>query len=124
MVLGFKNDFIKLVGVGAGIHRSIHVGNNLVPVYFVFRSSFRKKPSLLFFNLQAGYSFNSLAGSDKFGDWTGAVGLGINLKQTGMAKSYIILSAAYQHIDKASFENTPIDRQSIIFGRLVIGVNF
>lgn len=124
VVLGFKNSLFKLIGVGAGIHRSIHTGNNFIPVYFVFRSSFSKKPSLFFLNFQSGYSFNSIAGSGSFGDWTGALGIGINLKQTSVAKSYIVLSCAYQHINQSYLEQSPLSIEHVVFAKLMIGVNF
>lgn len=124
LLLGYKNSFIKMAGVGAGIHRSIHTGNNFIPVYAVLRTSFRRTPSLLFMNLQAGYSFNSFSNSETVGDFTGALGVGINLQQSRMSKSYIILSAAYQYFSQVNKEKIDIDTHYIFFARLVIGVNF
>lgn len=124
VVLGFKNSFIKLAGIGAGIHRSIHTGNNFIPVYAVLRTSFRRKPSLFFLNLQAGYSFNSISDAGTLGDFTGALGVGINLQQSSVAKSYIILSGAYQYFSTANLQKIDLDQHYIFFARLVIGVNF
>lgn len=125
VLLGYKDSFVKLVGIGAGIHRSIHTGNNFIPVYGVFRTSFRRKPSLLFMNLQAGYSFNTISDSGTIGDFTGALGVGINLQQTRKAKSYIILSAVYQYFSKSNMDKIDIvDTNYIFFARLAVGVNF
>lgn len=124
VLLGYKNSFFKMAGAGAGIHRSVTSGNYFIPVYGVLRTSFRNKPSLFFMNLQAGYSFNSVGDSKTIGDFYGAVGVGINLQQTRTAKSYVILSASYQHFNENNKEKTSIDKSYIFFGRLVIGVNF
>lgn len=122
--LGYKSKFIKLAGIGAGIHRAFHTGTNFVPVYAVFRSSFRSKPSLFFLNLQGGYSFYSISHSRSHGDITASVGLGINLFQSSAAKSYVILSANYQHFNDHTVAETTLDSKSIYFARLCVGVNF
>lgn len=122
--LGFKNSFIKMAGIGAGIHRSIHTGNNFVPIYALLRTSFRSQPSLFFFNLQAGYSFNTIKGNDTMGDFTGSLGIGINLQQTRMAKSYLLLCAAYQYYSRDNKLAVGIDTNYIFFARLMLGVNF
>lgn len=124
VLLGYKNSFIKLAGVGAGIHRSVHKGNNFIPVYAVFRSSFRSRPSLLFLNVQAGYSFNSFGDGKSVGDFMGALGVGINLQQTRTAKSYFVLSAAYQYFNAENQEKIGIYSNYIFFARLMFGVNF
>ena len=124
VVLGFKNSFLKIAGIGTGIHRSIHKGNNFIPVYAVIRTNFRKTPSLFFMNLQAGYSFNTIDGSRTSGDFYGALGLGINLSQAKTAKSYIIASLACQNFQKKSLEKIDINSNYILYAKLVFGVNF
>lgn len=124
VLFGYKNSFIKMAGIGAGIHRSIHTGNNFIPVYAVIRTNFRRTPSLLFFNLQGGYSFNSFSSTGTVGDFYGAVGVGINLQQTKMSKTYVILSGAYQYFSEGNRLKTDIDANYIFFAKLVVGVNF
>lgn len=124
VVLGFKNSFIKLAGVGAGIRRSIRNGNTFVPVYGVIRTSFTRRPSICFLNLQAGYSFNTFESSDNFGNFVCALGIGFNLMQTRMAKSYIIASCGFQHYCDHHSESIGIDTNNIYTARIVIGVNF
>lgn len=123
-LLGYKNPIFNIIGVGAGIHRSIHSGNNFIPVYVVLRTDFRKKPSPLFLSLQGGYSFNTLGHSGTLGDWHGSIGLGINLAQTRLAKTYVLLSLAYQNLSSKSLEKIEFDTHHIFFARLLLGVNF
>lgn len=122
--LGYKNPRIKVLGVGAGIHRAVHTGSNLIPVYALFRSSFRSKPSLCFLQLQAGYSFNSIVHAKSRGDVMGSVGVGINLQQAKLAQSYVLLSLNCNHFSDRTIADTPIDRKYVLFARLAIGVGF
>lgn len=124
LVAGYKNSTVMLAGVGCGWHKSFQENNTFLPLYAIFRSSFTSRPSLLFMNIQAGYSFNNLSASGSFGDFTGAVGLGVNLMQTRSTKSYIILSAHYQHLNLTHRIQTEIDKRYLLFSRIVIGVNF
>ncbi|MDE7402488.1 MAG: hypothetical protein K2M87_03650 [Muribaculaceae bacterium] len=123
--LGYKSKLIKLIGIGAGIHRSIHTGNNFIPVYLSFRSSFRSKPSPCFLSVKAGYSFNRVYGAKKSdGDVTASLGLGINLQQSRIAQSYVIISGTYQYFNRGLVSTTDLNRRYIFFATLAIGVNF
>lgn len=124
VLMGYTNSYIMMAGIGGGWHKSVNADNCFIPIYGVFRSSFTKKPSLLFLNAQAGYSFNSMNTSGSYGDFVGALGVGLNLKQTGFAKSYVILSAHYQHLSQMHQLQTEINKKYLLFARLVIGVNF
>lgn len=126
LLFGFKNSFIKLAGVGIGIHRAIQNGTNMIPVYAVFRTSFRKKPSLLFLEAQAGYSFNTWKthSGDYLRDFTSALGFGINLSQSRRAKSYVILSAAYLYVNKSHQQLLELDTNNMYGVNLSFGVSF
>lgn len=121
---GYKNDYIRLVGVGAGIHRSFGAGNNFIPVYVIFRSSFRKKPSLFFLNLKAGYSFNTISDSPTYGDISGSVGLGINLAISKTFKSHIIIGYSFRHFNRKHQQATNLDIQNISLATVCFGVDF
>jgi len=124
VLLGYKNPYINIAGIGAGIHRSIYSGNYFIPVYAVLRTSFRKQPSLLFLNIQAGYSFNTVKRVGTVGDFYSSLGIGINLQQTAVAKTYIILSCAYQNFSEGSRAKINIDTRDVFYAKLVVGVNF
>ncbi|MBD5195800.1 MAG: hypothetical protein HDS71_09705 [Bacteroidales bacterium] len=125
VMIGYKNSFMKFAGIGAGIHRSIHTGNNFIPVYGLIRTSFRSKPSLLFMSLQAGYSFNTISKHNTVGDFTGSIGLGVNLQQSKACKTYIVLALAYQYFSEDNKSKIDeIDTNYIYFARLSLGINF
>lgn len=122
--LGFKNSYIKLAGIGCGFHRSINAGDTYIPVYAVLRTSFTRRPSLFFLNLQAGYSFNTESGSKYYGDVITALGCGLNLTQTRRAKSYVILSVGSRIFSKNHKKASSLDVSEVLTGKIVIGINF
>lgn len=124
VMLGYKNSIFNLAGIGAGLHRSVHAGNNFIPVYAVLRTDFRRKPSPLFLNVQAGYSFNTVQDSETLGDFYGAFGMGVNLSQSRKANSYVILSVAYQYLSSKILSKIDFDTHYVFFAKLNIGVNF
>lgn len=124
-ILGYKNNFIKTVGVGAGIHRTVQGGDNFIPIYALIRTSFTSRPSLLFLNARFGYSFNTIEDSPMFGDYNSALGCGFNLSQSKKAKTYIILGVAYRYFNQ-HHQNyiSRLDTNSIWVAQLQFGINF
>ena len=124
-VLGFKNSFIKTAGIGIGIHRSVQSGDNFIPVYALLRTSFTKRPSLCFFNLRVGYSFNTIGDSPCYGDFSTAAGIGFNLSSSRMAKTYIIVGAGYRYFKQRHIDAIDkLDTHYIFLAQLQFGVNF
>lgn len=123
-VLGYKNSLIRIIGVGAGIYRSFGNGNNFIPVYAIFRTSFRKKPSPLFFNLKVGYSFNTVSDSPAKGGFNTSIGLGINLAMSKRFMSHIIISYGYFRIDKNQALQANLNATHINQAQIRFGVNF
>ncbi len=122
--VGYKNKFIRFVGAGVGIHRSFGQGNNFIPIYFLFRSSFRSIPSPLFFHFQAGYSFNTIGDAPVFGDISGSVGMGINLAMSRKFQSHILLAFGFRHFNKRHQENIHIRNENIPLAQIAFGINF
>ncbi|MBO4965410.1 MAG: hypothetical protein J6C81_04000 [Muribaculaceae bacterium] len=121
---GYKNSWIRTLGVGAGIHRAFGNSNMFIPVYAMFRSSFRSKPSLLFLNAKVGYSFNTLEDTNAKGGIKTNLGLGINLAMSRRFKSHIIIGCEYFHLDTRQSPSTGLSIQDIFFGNISFGVNF
>lgn len=122
--LGYKNSFIRTVGFGAGIHQAFGNGHNFIPVYAMFRSSFRKKPSLFFADVKAGYSFNTISNSHSQGGIYCSVGVGINLAISKHFQSHIILSYGYFGMSAIDAEDMTYDGKHINYAQLRIGANF
>lgn len=123
-VFGYKNKWIRVVGVGVGVHRSFGTSNMFIPVYVVFRSSFRPKPSLFFLSAKAGYSFNTISDSATYGDISSSLGWGINLAMSKRFRSHIILGVSYRHFRERHRANFNLDTQNIVLANVSFGVDF
>lgn len=124
VLVGYKNPFLQLAGVGIGVHRSIYEGTNYVPIYAVIRTDFRSKPSPLFMHVQGGYSFNTFKDSPTFGDVSGSLGMGINLSLSKIARSYVIIGAGVRYFNHRHREQINLDRRYVLIAKLSFGVNF
>lgn len=123
-LLGYKSDYFRIAGVGAGIHRALGTGDNFIPVYVVLRTSFSYKPRLFFMSLKAGYSFNTISNSSTFGDVNAALGAGINLAISKRFKSHIILAYEFRHFNSKHREKYSLEAEDISLATLTFGVNF
>lgn len=123
-IIGYKNRFIRTAGIGVGIHRSFGNGNQFIPIYAVFRSSFRSVPSLFFFTLKAGYSFNTIGDSPVFGDVAGSIGAGVNLAMSRKFQSHITLSFGFRHFNERHRADTSLDTDDVFMAQIGFGVNF
>ena len=91
---------------------------------FRIRTSFRSKPSPCFLHIEAGYSFNTIKDADTFGDFTCAVGLGVNFSQSRRARTYMILSAGYRYFNENHQAIAKLDTKYIYIAKLGFGVSF
>ena len=124
VTIGYKNKFLKMAGVGIGIHKAFGSGNNFIPIYAVIRTPFRRKPSPFFFNITAGYSFNTIGDSAAKGGFNMSVGIGVDLAVAKLFHSHLILSYGYLHLNDRQFSDKLISNKNISLARLTIGVNF
>ncbi len=125
VLIGYKNAYLNMLGIGVGVHRNVRSGDNFIPLYAAIQTSFRKQPSLLFYSAKIGYSFNTIESSAMFGDLMASMGCGINLSKGRLARSFILLSAGYRYFNDrhmAKFEK--IDRHYIFDVSLSIGILF
>lgn len=121
---GYTNDFIRTAGVGLGIQRGFGTGDTFIPVYALFQSSFRSKPSLLFFSLKVGYSFSALGDSPMYGDTSAMAGLGFNLAMKRNFRSHIILGFGYRHYNTKHKEAFNLDTSNVGLAHLSFGIGF
>ena len=125
VLFGYKNSYIRMLGFGAGIHRTVQHGDNFIPIYATIQTSFRKKPSILFMSAKIGYSFNTINDSPTFGDFVSALGLGVNLSRSRLASSYIILSAGYRYFNRRHLNMIDrLDQHYVYIAQLRFGVSF
>lgn len=123
-LFGYKNKYLRLLGMGVGIHRSFGTGDNFVPVYAVVRTSFSSRPKLFFMSFKAGYSFNTISNSSTFGDVNASLGAGINLAVSRKFRTHIILGYEFRHFNQKHREKYSLEAEDISLATLSLGVNF
>lgn len=124
VMIGYKNAFIRNLGIGAGLHRSFGSKNTLYPVYVQFSSSFRTKPSLFFGDIRAGYAFCTLRNGATRGGVAASLGVGVNLAMSKRFRSHILLSYSYYHINHTTRLEADLPVKYIDLARVSFGVNF
>lgn len=123
-ILGYKNSFWQMLGVGAGVRKAFDNEYTFIPVFANLRTSFRNKPSLFFFDGRIGYSFNTLGDSGSQGGFIFSVGCGINLSVSKGLRSHIIVGYSYYGLKKAEDNSVPYEGKNIDYAMLRIGLNF
>lgn len=123
LMCGYRHKFIQLVGFGAGVHKSLGTRDTFIPLYAVFRTGFTNRPTLAFFHLSVGYSFNTISSSPMFGDTIASIGGGINLVQKPKFQSNIILAFGYRHFSERHQELAKITKPNIGFAQISFGIS-
>ena len=59
---GYRNDWIRFAGIGAGIDVMLSNSTRSFPIYAMARTSFSNKPKLLFGDLRVGIAYNQTDG--------------------------------------------------------------
>ncbi len=124
VMFGYRNKWIQMAGVGGGVHKSLGSSDSFFPVYAVFRSSFRPKPSLCFFHLRVGYSFNAISNSPTYGDTSCAIGCGLNLTNRRKFQSYLLVAYSFRHFNRKHSEAAEIHRSNVSLAQIGFGVTF
>lgn len=124
VMFGYRNKWIQTLGVGGGMHKSLGSADSFLPVYVLFRTSFRSKPSLFFFHLRLGYSFNTISNSPTYGDTSCAIGCGIHLTRKRKFQSYLLLAYAFRHFNRKHVEVSSLNRSNVSLAQIGFGVSF
>lgn len=124
VVIGYKSNYFRMLGVSVGVHRAFGTGDNFIPISAVVRTSFSSRPRLFFMSLKAGYSFNTISDSPTFGDINATLGCGINLAISRHFKSHLILGYEFRHFNKKHREMYSIVAKDISLATLTFGANF
>lgn len=122
---GYRNGLLQMVGIGVGTHMMAANSCRAFPIYALFRTNFRSKPSLCFLDLRAGITLCNL--SDNTSQTAPYINpaIGFNLAGGRTFQSYFTLG--YTYIGMKSF-GPPSDHTSIPGGlhavNVAIGIGF
>ncbi len=95
---GYKNRWLRFLGIGAGINSMLGNASRCYPIYAMLRTSFSSRPQLCFLDLRGGISVNNILNYSSQTDFYGSVGLGITLAKGKKFSSHIIVSYNFSPI--------------------------
>ena len=121
---GYKNNFFRIIGVGAGIKSAIGNSYTFIPVYAILRTNFTPRPTLCFMDLKLGYSFNTLKEDATQNSFMGSVGLGFNLYSRREFKSHLILAYTFMNTDSYYTGNVYNEINNYSGMSVKIGISF
>lgn len=121
---GYKGDYIRFAGLGAGIRMMVSNSSRCYPVYAMFRSSFTRKPSLCFAQLKLGVSFNNFYTNTYQRDLYTNLGIGFTLATGRSFSSHIILSYEFVPVRRKFVPDAVSPLSDIHSASISIGVSF
>ncbi|MDE6234210.1 MAG: hypothetical protein K2M56_00485 [Muribaculaceae bacterium] len=122
-IVGYRHKVIQLLGIQAGIHKSLGTRDSFIPIYAVFRTGFLPRPTLAFMHISVGYSFSTISNSPMFGDTSATIGAGINLVSRPKFQSNIILAVGYRHFSDRHQELAKVTKPNISFAQISFGIS-
>lgn len=121
---GYKNRWLRFVGVGASIMSMMNNSSRCYPVYAMVRTSFSKYHKLCFLELRGGVSFNSILDSSHATGAYGSAGIGITMAHGRTFSSHVVLRAEVMPI-KASYSDPSLDfSYTLALACIGIGIAF
>lgn len=121
---GYKNNVIKALGVGVGLHSALGNSHTLIPAYLLLRANFASRPTLCFVETRIGYSFNSLNTETEQNGIYCSAGLGFNLYISEKVKSHIVIAYTFSGLNADNSASYIKYEHSLSAMSIKIGVNF
>lgn len=122
---GYRHSLVQMLGVGVGAHMMAANSCRAFPVYAIFRTNFRSKPSLCFMDLRVGIAQCNL--SDNTSQTAPYINPAIGFNLAGGKKFQSYFTLGYTYVGMKSFGPAD-DRTSISSGlhavNVAIGVTF
>lgn len=121
---GYKNGFIKFIGIGAGIKMMVSNSSRCYPVYGLFRSSFSTLPKECFMEVKAGISFNNLYTDIYQKNFVGGLGVGFVLASGRTFSSHITLGYEFMPMDGVKTDAMVSRLSDLHYATIKIGASF
>lgn len=96
VMLGMTRGWINFLGAGVGADISVSNSTKAYPVFLAFRTNFRDKPSVLFWELRGGMAYNQLEHNHEQWAVYGSTGIGVNLATGSKFKSNLSLNYVFR----------------------------
>jgi len=123
-VFGMSRGWVNFLGLG--VEADIMTSNSCrsYPVYVDFRTNFRNKPSLLFWDIKLGASLNYLEYNHHQTGIYASTGLGINLACSSKFSTHLIIGYTYRERKTVVGDEMTHHFKSLNYASVKIGVLF
>lgn len=121
---GYKGDYIRMAGVGAGIRMMVSNSSRSYPVYGMIRTSFTRKPSFLYMELKGGISFNNLYTDVYQRNFIGGVAVGFTLAHSRTFSSNFSLGYEFMPLKDATIGGVTTRFTDLHYAAIRIGASF
>lgn len=121
---GYRNNFFRILGVGADIQTMMSNSSRSIPVYALMQTSFCHRPRLCFMDLRAGFSMNNFENVNTQSGGYASLGVGVTLAHSKKFSSHMILSYTFIQRKDFSTEEDVIKLDDLQMASLRIGVCF
>ena len=122
--LGYRNDWMRFAGIGAGINMMLSNSSRSYPVYAMARTSFSSRPQLSFLEAKVGCAFNSIDSYSSQTDFYGSLGWGITLASSRTFTSHIVLSYVFMPLHDVTTDTGVQHMPDLHYAALKIGASF
>lgn len=122
--VGFRKGIMDVVGIGAGLHAMVNNSSYSYPLYVIARTSFRKKPSLVFADLRVGMAFNSLFGQSANTAFYINPSVGFNLATGRKFRSYLSVGYSYNGVEHRNDPDMMHKIHHLNMANVHLGVSF
>lgn len=121
---GYRNSWLQFIGIGAEVNMMVNNSVRSFPVYAMLRTSFSKKPKLLFLNLRGGVVFNNITASQQQAGAYLSPGVGFNLASGRTFQAYVTLNYVYNGIRPFTLKDRVTDIHSLSMADIRLGICF
>lgn len=122
---GYRNGWINIAGVGAGIDMMINNSCRYYPVYAIFRTNFTNRPTLCFFDLRTGVAINALSDNTTQSRFYINPSIGFNLARSKKFCSYASVGYIYNGLDSfGPADNRTVISNGLNMAAVRIGITF
>lgn len=104
--VGYKNSWINIVGVGAGMCMSVANSHQAIPLYAIFRTGFKARPTRVFLDLRGGVVINNLPQNSRQTSAYINPSIGFSLATGKSFHSYISLGYTYNGLKSFDSDDT------------------
>lgn len=122
--VGFRKGVMDVVGIGAGLHAMVNNSSYSYPLYVIARTSFRKKPSLVFGDLRVGVAFNSLYGDPTRAAFYINPSVGFNLATGKKFRSYLSVGYSFNGVTHEQDPDRMHNVRHLNMANVHLGVSF